>query len=102
MQKGIFNICLPAVVAVMGGLLAPAGAAESGTITALNDNSPLRSFLAYRTPVVITKNGEIKAPMDPAVKEPARVEDFQSPLTEAIRSGTACTSGSGMAAKGSR
>ncbi len=66
----------------------PAAAADapapSGTAVLGND-SYVRAFLAFRTPVVINKAGEVKAAMDPGTrwgppKTPGPLPDFQSPL----------------------
>ena len=56
---------------------APAGGAPAGKVVLSND-SPLRGFLVFRTPVLVTKEGEIKVPPEPEGKNPKSLPDYQS------------------------
>ncbi|MFH0983715.1 MAG: glycoside hydrolase domain-containing protein, partial [Planctomycetota bacterium] len=56
--------------------------ASGGTVILCND-SYLRGFLVFRTPVQISKDGQISTAPDPAAKEPRPLTDFQSPLPPA-------------------
>jgi hypothetical protein len=62
---------------------APAPApAQTGTVVLSND-SYVRAFLAFRTPVFVTKEGEVKVVLEPGAKDPKPLADFQSPLPPA-------------------
>jgi hypothetical protein len=61
-------------------LAADAPPAAGPPMTILGNDSWLRSFLAFKTPLVITKEGEIKPALEPMGKEPKPLPDFQSPL----------------------
>ena len=52
---------------------APAGA------SILSDDSYLRSYLVFRTPVCIGKDGKLSVPLEPVGKNPRPLEDYQSP-----------------------
>ncbi|MFH1024872.1 MAG: glycoside hydrolase domain-containing protein [Planctomycetota bacterium] len=64
------------------GAEAAPGSASGGTVILCND-SYLRGFLVFRTPVQISKDGQISTALDPAAKEPRPLADFQSPLPPA-------------------
>ena len=61
---------------------AGARAAGAGTVTVLNSDALLRSHLVFKTPVVVTKDGQLRTPLDPTphVRNPRPMAEFQSPL----------------------
>lgn len=62
---------------------ARAGAAEPAppaAMAVLNNDSYLRAFLVFKTPVFVTADGQVKVALDPTSKEPKPLADFQSPL----------------------
>jgi hypothetical protein len=79
-------------VAVLTAVLATSGQARPGESAAspvasgaqiLGDDSYLRAFLAFRTPVVVSKDGQIKTALEPVGKDPKPMAEFQSPLPPA-------------------
>ena len=82
-------LCVPAALLV---LIAPAAAGDAppsaptpSGAAVINNDSYVRAFLAFRTPMVATKSGEVKVAMDPGTrwgppKTPTQLSDFQSPL----------------------
>ena len=79
-------------LAVILAMAAPAAAGESASpapapsgTAVINNDSYVRAFLAFRTPMVITKEGGLKVALDPGTmwgppKTPTPLPDFQSPL----------------------
>ena len=58
----------------------------AGGVVVLSQDSYVRAFLAFRTPVQISKDGQVTASLEPDVpkgKAPAPIADFQSPLPPA-------------------
>jgi hypothetical protein len=76
------------VLALTGGLMIPGLAAAADApaaaapVTVLSNESYARVFRVFKTPVLITKSGEIQVAPDPAAKEPKPLAEFQSPLPE--------------------
>jgi hypothetical protein len=77
-----FLVIVLAALALIGATwLRPATAA-----TILSNDSYLRALLAFRTPVEVSPDGQLKTVMDPTVpkgKEPKPLAEFQSPLPPA-------------------
>lgn len=63
-----------------------AGSAEerltppAGAMTVLNNDSYLRAYLVFQTPVQISKDGAVALALEPEGKAPKPLEKFQSPL----------------------
>lgn len=80
---GVF-LLLALLAAHAAGEAAPAPDATSATngVVVLSNESTMRAFLAFRTPVYITKEDELKIPIDPGSvpKDPKPLPDHQSPL----------------------
>jgi len=64
---------------VMAGLGWTASPGLAGETVILSNESYLRSYLGFRTPVYITKDGEIKVALEPVGKDPKPLPDYQSP-----------------------
>jgi hypothetical protein len=79
--SGIACVSAASMFLAAGPLVCLAGSG-TGTIV-LNDDSYLREFLVFKTPVVIAADGQVKAALDPMSKEPKPVAEFQSPLPPA-------------------
>jgi len=63
------------------GQTASAPADETGGETlVLNSDTPLRAFMVFQTPVVVTASGELRTALDPTAKEPGPLPEAQSPL----------------------
>ncbi len=69
------------LTSVTAGQTASAPAGETGGETVvLNSDTPLRAFMVFQTPVVMTASGELRTALDPVAKEPQPLPDTQSPL----------------------
>jgi hypothetical protein len=81
--SGLAAVLAMAAPAAAGEATSPAPA-PSGTAV-INNDSYVRAFLAFRTPMIITKDGGLKVALDPGTmwgppKTPTPLPDFQSPL----------------------
>ncbi|MCG3179111.1 MAG: hypothetical protein BIFFINMI_01442 [Phycisphaerae bacterium] len=56
--------------------------APGGTVI-LNQDSRLRAFMVFRTPVVMQADGKLRTALEPMAKEPTPIPDFQSTLPPA-------------------
>jgi hypothetical protein len=71
-----------AATAVLAADSAPV--APATTLDILGNDSYLRTYLVFKTPVVMTAGGKVEVALDPNVpKDPKPIEDFQSPLPPA-------------------
>jgi hypothetical protein len=72
---------------LMGAALLATGelpqATGSGAVTVLCNDSYLRSFLVFQTPVMVGTDGQIKPVPNPKAKAAEAMPDFQSPLPPA-------------------
>jgi len=83
------RICYLVVrVVLAAALLAaapPARSAEDKAVpasagaTVLSNDSYLRSYLVFRTPVCIARDGKLSVPLEPVGKDPKPLETYQSP-----------------------
>jgi hypothetical protein len=55
-------------------------AEPSGRTTVLNNDSYLRQFMAFRTPVQVSPEGKVTVCLEPVGKDPKPLAEFQSPL----------------------
>jgi hypothetical protein len=72
-----------AVAVLAIGLIPVVAARRAAGATILSNDSCLRALLAFRTPLAISPDGQLKTVLDPAVpknKDPKPLADFQSPL----------------------
>jgi hypothetical protein len=73
------------VTAFLAGCIASASRAAAGQavgggqVEVLTSDSYLRGYLVFRTPVVITPDGQVKVALEPVAKEPKPLPEFQSP-----------------------
>jgi hypothetical protein len=73
---GVIGLTVCAAVAASAG---ESSAPSASGPAVLNNGSYLRSYLVYRTPVYVTKEGETKVPLEPQGKDPKPLADYQSP-----------------------
>ena len=79
-----WTVAIATALGLLSLVAGPTVAAEGAAPTAsgspiLGNGSYLRSYLVYRTPLTITKDGELKVPLEPQGKDPKPLADYQSP-----------------------
>ena len=72
-----------AASAAFAGEAAPAPGVSAGGVTVLCNDSYLRGYMAFRTPVQMSKDGQLKVCLEPVGKNPKPLPTFQSPLPPA-------------------
>ena len=66
------------------GLAGPAATSPSTAMAVLGNDSSYRAHFVFKTPVLITPDGQLKVPIDPTSgKKATPIGDFQSPLPPA-------------------
>ena len=68
----------PAAAAQADAAGGSAPPAQAGKVI-LSNESYLRAFLVFKTPVFITKDGQVKVALEPVAKDPKPLLDYQSP-----------------------
>jgi len=61
-------------------LPADSGSTPSGDVIVLSSDSYVRELSAFRTPVLISKDGQIQACAEPVAKNPKPIPQFESPV----------------------
>ena len=72
--------CTVVIEVPTGASAGPLPTAEPPAIALLGNDSRLRAYLAFKAPVFITPDGQVKVALDPMSKEPKPVDDFEPPL----------------------
>ncbi|HOX07282.1 MAG TPA: DUF6067 family protein [Planctomycetota bacterium] len=82
LSLAILGLTLGAAMAAAAGespVPAPAPAGGAAGVSILGENSPLRGYLVFRTPEIVTAAGELKVPLEPEGKDPKPLRQYHSP-----------------------